>query len=309
MAFTEADIPNLTGRNAVVTGATGGLGFEIARALSGAGAAVIVAGRDDAKGAAAIAALQAAHPRGRVRYEQVDLADLASVQAFAGRRISEGVALDLLVNNAGLMAPPTRQTTADGFERQFGVNHLGHFALTGRLLPLLVKAAAPRVVTMSSGIAAAGKMAFDDLQSEQAYRPTAAYNQSKLANLLFMRELARRSEAGGWNLVSVAAHPGHARTQLIANGVGRPDPLTAILIKGLQAVASHAAAAGALSALRAATGADVCAGDYYGPGGFLQQKGPPTRIQLPANALNDAAADRLWVVSERLTGVRYVHGT
>ena len=303
MPFTHHDVPSLTGLTALVTGATGGLGLETARMLSEAGASVILAGRNEAKGARAIDGFQQGTRHADVRFAKLDLADLGSVRGFrdkVGR-----TPIDILINNAGLMAPPSRKLTTDGFELQFGTNHLGHFALTGILLPLLTHARAPRIVTISSGIAAYGRIDFDDLQSERSYVPAKAYTQSKLANLLFMRGLQDRSDLNGWNLLSVAAHPGHARTDLIENGAGRPSGLKAVLIRILQAVASHDAASGALPGMMAATAPTARKLDYFGPTGLLGQKGPPGLVKLPDRALDEAVADRLWHVSEQLTGIHY----
>ena len=303
MRFTEEDIPKLAGKRAVVTGATGGLGYETARALASAGAVVVLAGRDDRKGALAVERMRRSVPGVSAAFANLDLASLLSVRTF--RKRIGNLPIDILVNNAGVMSPPSRSLTADGFELQFGTNHLGHFALTSTLLPLLTKAGAPRVVSISSGIAAFGRIAFDDIQSERSYGPNAAYAQSKLANLLFARELQSLSDRRGWNILSATAHPGHARTDLIVNGAGRPSGVKALLIGILQAVASHDAASGALPGLLAATGRAVQPLDHYGPTGLLNQKGPPGRLSLPSRALDDAVAKRLWDVSEALTGDRF----
>ena len=305
MAFTQRDVPRLGGLRAIVTGATGGLGLETARVLAGAGAAVIVAGRNPAKGAFAVDRIRRLVPDAAVRFGSLDMASLASIRSFSADMKARGQAVDIVINNAGLMAPPRRILSEDGFELQFGTNHLGHFALIGQLLPLLAKASRPRVVAISSGIAAFGRIDFEDLQSARTYVPNTAYTQSKLANLLFVRELQRRSDEHGWNVTAVAAHPGHARTELITNGAGRPVGLKALLVRILQAVASHDAAAGALPGLLAATGADVRKLDYYGPTGLLQQSGPPGLVAWPARAQDDAVARRLWDVSAALTLVDY----
>ncbi|AOH86391.1 hypothetical protein AWL63_00620 [Sphingomonas panacis] len=302
MPFTGHDVPDLAGKTALVTGATG-LGFETARVLAHAGASVILAGRDDDKGARAVGRIRQLTPKARTRFARLDLASLTSISRF-GEQVGDAP-IDILINNAGVMAPPARKLTADGFELQLGTNHLGHFALTGTLLRLLLKAAAPRVVSISSGIAAMGRIDFDDFQSERSYVPNTAYMQSKLANLLFARGLQIRSDRGDWNILSVAAHPGHARTDLIENGAGRPTGLKSVLIKVLQAVASHDAASGALPGLMAATAPAVQKLDYFGPMGLLNQKGPPGLVKLPSRAQDDPVAERLWSVSEKLTGVRF----
>ncbi len=220
MPWTAADIPDQSGRYAVVTG-TGGLGYETALQLARHGAEVVLAGRNAAKGAASLARIRAATPAAKIVFEDLDLADLKSVARFpAARMIAQGRPLDLLVNNAGVMAFPMRRVTADGFEAQFGTNHLGHFALTARLLPLLRAARQPRVVTVSSHMHHIGRIRFRDLQAQRRYAPNRAYGQSKLANLLFMLELQRRGDAKGWNILSNAAHPGGAATELIPNGPG-----------------------------------------------------------------------------------------
>src|SRR2546422_6134675 len=214
-----SEIPSQLGRTAVVTGATGGLGYETALALAKAGSEVILTGRDDQKGQSAIEKISREVTGARVSYERLDLASLASVADFA-QRMHARQSLDLLINNAGVMALPHRQTTADGFEMQFGTNHLGHFALTAQLMPLLRRASGARVVSVSSLAHRTGFIDFDDLQGARVYSPWKAYGQSKLATLMFALELQRRSEAAGWNLISNAAHPGFARTNLFASGPG-----------------------------------------------------------------------------------------
>ena len=300
MGWSKADIPDQTGRLAVVTGATGGLGLETARALVGAGAEVVVAARDGAKGEAAVRALGA-----RTRFERLDLADLASVADFAARLEAQGRPLDLLVNNAGVMAPPDRVVTKDGFELQFGVNHLGPFALTGRLLALLRRAAAPRVVSVASLAARVGALDFADLQSERRYSAWRAYGRSKLADLLFARELERRSEAGGWGVRSLAAHPGWSRTDLMTPRPGMKGNWMFAPSKLVEGLFSQSAAEGALPTLFAATAPDAAPGGYYGPQGAAEMKGPPGPAAAPAAAKSDADAARLWAESERLTGVSY----
>ncbi len=216
---TQAEIPSQLGRTAVVTGATGGLGYETALALAKAGTEVILTGRDDRKGRSAIEKISREVTDARVSYQHLDLASLASVADFAQRMYARP-SLDLLINNAGVMALPRRQTTADGFEMQFGTNHLGHFALTARLMPLLRRASGPRIVSVSSLAHRTGFIDFADLQGARVYSPWKAYGQSKLAALMFALELQRRNDAAGWNLLSNAAHPGFARTNLFASGPG-----------------------------------------------------------------------------------------
>ncbi len=306
--WTRDDIPDLTGKRAVVTGATGGkgLGIETALALAGAGADVIVAGRNAGKGDEALARIRARHPKAVARFEPLDLADLASVAAFADRLLAEGRAIDILVNNAGVMANPRRETTVDGFEKQFGTNYLGHFALTGRLLPLL-KAGRARVVQLASIAHKGGRIAFDDLQYQSGYKPWPVYQQSKLAMLMFALELQRRSDAGGWGLTSVAAHPGYARTDLIANGPldGGSGGLMMRVAKVFEPLVSHSAADGALPSLMAATVPGMEGGTYWGPQGFQELKGPPGPAEIRPQARDVAAAARLWDESVRLTGVPF----
>ncbi len=312
------DIPPQQGRLAVITGATGGLGYETALALAGAGATVVLTGRNAAKGEAALASIRKAHPRADIRYADLDLANLASVKAFDEGFAQASESLDLLVNNAGVMTPPTRHTTADGFELQFGTNYLGHFALTRHLLPLLRKGKAPRVVNLSSGahrIQAA--IHFDDLQWERSYKPWQAYAQSKLAMLMFAFELQRHSDANGWGLMSNAAHPGYARTglQSAGPGLGRVGPsMMERLGTLLEPMASQSAADGALPTLFAATSPAAKATGYYGPRGLMEMKGPVGEAKIGKAARDSAVAARLWDVSERLTRfdslpVRPIRGT
>lgn len=303
MAWSFSHIPPQHGRSAIVTG-TGGLGFETALALARVGAEVVLAGRTPERGAASVKTIRAVAPGARVRFEQLDLASLASVRAFAMRMCDERGSLDLLINNAGVMQPPTRQETADGFELQFGTNHLAHFALTAWLLPLLVQAPAPRVVTVSSGAHRSGRIRFDDLQGERRYSSWAAYGQSKLANLMFMLELQRRSSANGWGIMSNAAHPGFSRTELIANGPGT-DSSFAWTARMLRPFFSQSAADGALPTLFAATSPDAQGGGYYGPSGLFEMKGPPKFATIAGQALDRTAQGRLWEISEHLTGARF----
>ena len=305
MNFSERNIPDLSGKAAVVTGATGGLGLETARMLGEHGARVILAGRNANKGADALAHIRHTAPNADIAFEMVDLGSLASIAVFGTRLRAAGTPIDILVNNAGVMTPPTRKTTSDGFELQFGTNHLGHFALTGVLLPLLAAARAPRVVTVSSGAAHIGTADFSNLQSERFYGPMRSYGTSKLANLLFARELQRRSDANGWNILSVSAHPGFARTDLIANGPGEMTGLAAIGTAILKSFASHDAAAGAIPTMLAATSPNVQKLDYYGPSRMMEMKGPPKPARLPRRARDGDVARRLWTVSEALTHVTY----
>lgn len=298
------DIPPQNGRTAIVTGA-GGLGFEDALELARAGADVILASRNPDKGAISVERIQREVPSARIRFEVLDLADLKSVETFTARVMGQLSKLDLLINNAGVMRPVRRMETADGFELQLGTNHLGHFALTGRLMPLLKATGGSRVVTLSSVAARGGSIDFDDLQaSHKAYDSMAAYSQSKLACLMFALELQRRSTAQGWGVASLGAHPGLSSTELLDNapGAGRRVPLVYRIVR---AVMMQPPSQGALPTLYAATDPGATPGGYYGPSGMAETRGHPGEARLPPAALDDAAAARLWTVSEDLTGVRF----
>jgi NAD(P)-dependent dehydrogenase (short-subunit alcohol dehydrogenase family) len=299
--WTTADIPNQTGRMAIVTG-TGGLGYETALELARKGGTVILAGRSAAKGAESIGRIKAAVPGAAITFEALDLGSLALVAAFADKMLAAGTPVDILVNNAGVMAPPKRQVTSDGFELQFGTNYLGHYALTARLLPLLKPGS--RVVSLSSIAHRNGAIRFDDLQWEHGYKPWPSYSQSKLAMLMFALELQRRSDAAGWGLMSNAAHPGFARTELIAKGPGA-NSLMAIVSRPFMPFVAHSAAAGTLPQLFAATSPDAKGGAYYGPDGFMESKGWPAPAEIKPQALDKAAAARLWDVSAKLTGTAF----
>jgi NAD(P)-dependent dehydrogenase (short-subunit alcohol dehydrogenase family) len=297
--WTLRDIPNQTGRLAIVTGATGGLGYDTALGLAGAGAEVILAGRNPGKGRDAMSRIHSVYPTAKVSFDELDLASLASVAAFAMRQAAEDRPVDLLVNNAGVMALPRRQVTQDGFEMQFGTNFLGHFALTAHLLPLLRRGRGTRVVNVGSTLARQGRIDFDDPQSTRSYSPWRAYAQSKLALLMFTLELRRRSDALGWGLMSLAAHPGWARTELMANG---PNGWQLALSELIAPVFSQSSAAGALSILYAATSPQAVPAGYYGPTGFMELTGPPTRAKVPPAAQDMTAAARLWRLAEDATG-------
>ena len=297
----QSEIPSQLGRSAVVTGATGGLGYEAALALARAGAEVVLTGRDDRKGQAAIERIGREALGARISYERLDLANLASIAEFA-ERMQSRPSLDLLINNAGVMALPRRQTTADGFEMQFGTNYLGHFALAARLLPLLRKSAAPRVVSVSSLAHRAALIDFNDLQGQRIYSPWKAYGQSKLAMLMFALELQRRSDAAGWNLASHAAHPGFARTGLFKSG---PGGLTSLASDFAASFFGQSAADGVRPILFAATSPNAKPGGYYGPGGLGELRGAPAQALIMPQARDKAAAARLWDVSETLTGTSF----
>jgi NAD(P)-dependent dehydrogenase (short-subunit alcohol dehydrogenase family) len=297
------DVPDQSDKFVVVTGANSGTGKEATKRLAAAGAHVVMAVRTVAKGDAARAEILAAHPGAQLEVRRVDLADLASVRDVADGLTADGRPIDILINNAGVMAPPTRMTTADGFELQFGSNYLGPFALTMRLLPLVLAAKAPRVVTMSSGTANFGRIRFDDLQWTHGYRPSMSYAQSKLADLLMARELAAVVERRGWHLASIAAHPGYTRTNLQTAGasLGRDKPKRS-LISGLPILPSQDVVSGTEPLLYAATSPDAVNGGYYGPSGFMELVGPTKAAKLNRRMRDDATAGRLWVEAERLTG-------
>src|SRR3569623_1050153 len=300
--FTVKNIPDLSGKVAVVTGATGGLGYETALALAGAGASVVVTGRNEKKGTDALAQIRAAHPKADVRYDNLDLASLASVAGFAGRFLAKHDRLDILVNNAGVMALPRRELTADGFERQFQTNYLSHFALTQQLLPALRNAPAARVVPLASIAARRGRIDFGNLQSEQSYRPMPANSQPKLACLMFGLELQRRSDRNGWGISSITAHPGVSSSALIENGMGRTN---AFFAHTFASFLFQSVAQGALPTLFAATSPNARPGGYYGPDGFAEMKGEVTDAKPPHQALDLAVARKLWDVSEELTGLHF----
>lgn len=304
MAWSVSDIPSQNARLVVVTG-TGGLGYETALALTRSGAEVILAGRNPVKGAESIARIRARVPKAKARFEALDLGSLNSIKAFAQRLRQQAQRLDVLVNNAGVMMPPTRQLTADRFELQFGTNYLGHFALTGHLLPLLRKATTPRVVNVTSRAYHGGAIKFGDLQGEVSYNAYKAYAQSKLAQLMFALELQRRSDQQGWGLVSIAAHPGWAKTELFQNGPGPKSFVNRIHTLIAEPLFAQSAADGALPVLYAATAAEASGGLLYGPGGFMEMSGPPRRAKLLPMAARIEAAQNLWQVSESLTGTPF----
>jgi NAD(P)-dependent dehydrogenase (short-subunit alcohol dehydrogenase family) len=303
--WTTENIPSQAGRRAVITGANSGIGFEAALALAHKGAELILPARTQGKADDAAAHILEQVPHARLYSEILDLAVLDSVQAFAGRvkRRFPGESLDLLINNAGVMALPTREVTGDGFERQFATNYLGPFALTMLLLPSIKPVAGSRVVTVSSSASNQGRIEFDNLQSERVYKPMfQAYAQSKLADLIFSLELQRRLKAVGSPILSTAAHPGYAVTNLQADHL--PSGFK-ILITMMKPFLSQDAAHGALPTLYAAVAPEAVAGGYYGPDGIAELKGYPTSVPVPKSALDETVAKRLWVESERLTHVRF----
>ncbi len=308
----EVTVPDQSGKLAVVTGANSGLGLGIATRLAAAGADVVMAIRNRAKGEEAVAQIRATVPDAKLTIKSLDLSSLASVKALGDELNAEGRPIDLLVNNAGIMQPPQREATADGFELQFGCNHLGHFALTGHLLPLLRAEGGARVTTLSSSAARLGGINFDDLQWEKRYNATGAYAQSKSANLMFAIELDRRSKRGGWGIVSNAAHPGLCKTNLQLSGPshGQANPT---LLERFYRISRQVTPfmwqeidEGILPALYGATAPDAQGGAFYGPRGFLELAGGGvTDAKILARASNEADGRRLWEISEQLTSVTY----
>ncbi len=301
--WSTHDMPSQEGRIVLVTGGTSGMGYEDALALSRAGAEVIIAARNPERGAEAIARIRESVPDAKVQFEAVDLASLASVRGLAERLNERLPRLDVLVNNAAIMAPPERGTSADGFELQLATNYLGHFALTGLLVPLLRESPDARVISLSSIAAARGSLNFDDLQAERQYDPYGSYAQSKLAILHWVFALQRRSEAAGWGIRSIAAHPGVAVTELIARGPGLNSEFGRQWAEDRDAY--HSAAQGALPTLYAATAPEAVGGAYYGPTGDEERRGPLGFARTPPAATDEADAERLWTLSEQLTGVTY----
>jgi NAD(P)-dependent dehydrogenase (short-subunit alcohol dehydrogenase family) len=300
--WTAADVPDQRGRVAVVTGANSGLGLTTTRELGRAGARVVLGVRSTTKGDQAAATIRSQAPGVELEVRQLDLADLESVWEFASAVGAAHDRVDLLINNAGIMAAP-RRLTKQGFESQFGTNHLGHFALTGLLLESLLKAPEPRVVTVSSFLHRRGTMQFDDLQGERKYDRWGAYGQSKLANLMFCFELQRRATEAHARLRSLAAHPGYASTNLQFAATDRFYEKAAGWIGNR--LLAQSAEMGSLPTLYAATVPDLPGGTFVGPGGRREQRGYPTVVTAVSKAYDEQAWRRLWDVSEELTGVHY----
>ncbi|MEZ4517151.1 MAG: oxidoreductase [Chloroflexota bacterium] len=302
--WSISEMPDQSGKIAIVTGANSGLGYESAQALVRKGAHVVIACRNQTKAAVAYDQLEACTPEPSLDSIPLDLSNLDSVRAFAEAFTAKYDRLDILLNNAGVMAPPRGETT-DGYEMQFGTNHLGHFALTGLLMPTLLATPGSRVVTVTSFANLMGRINFDDLQSKGTYTRYGAYGQSKLANLLFALELQRRLEAAGADTISVAAQPGLAHTNLQSNTVEASGNAAEGRLYGMvMGTLSMTAEEGALPQLYAATMPDVVGGQYYSPN-FLYFRGSPTTIAIPPQARSRETAARLWAVSEELTGVVY----
>ncbi|WP_400245321.1 SDR family oxidoreductase [Niallia sp. JL1B1071] len=300
----RADIPSQKGRSVVITG-TGGIGYEIALEMTRAGAEVIMAGRNKDKGEEAIRKIKAINPSGIIHFEKLDLADLASIEAFSERMKAQRKSLDILINNAAVMNPPSRMLTKNGFELQIGTNYLGHFALTAHLLPLLKKGKNPRVVTLSSIAHLSGTINFDDLQSEHNYKPMVAYSQSKLACLMFAFELQRRSDAAEWGISSFGAHPGISRTELIPNGAGK-NSLAGIARRLFGPILFQLPAHGAWPSLYAATAKEATGRNYYGPSKMNEMRGYPKIAKIAPQAKDVQVASKLWEESEKLTNVKFV---
>ncbi len=304
MPWTAADLPSLWDRTIVVTGGNSGLGLETARELARAGARVVIACRSLDKAKDAIDDIGSSVPGATVEAQELDLASLESVRAFAERFDGGTGPLHALVNNAGVMALP-RRVTQDGFEMQFGTNHLGHFALTGRLLPRLLATPGARIVNVSSTAHRIGRIRFDDLQGERSYQKWLAYGQSKLANLLFTYELQRRLEAAGAGAISVACHPGYAATNLQQAGPRMAGSRFLALWSGMNALFAQSAAMGALPTLYAAAAEDVRGGEYFGPDSLAESRGHPVRVKSSRASHDRAVAERLWDASVELTGVDF----
>jgi NAD(P)-dependent dehydrogenase (short-subunit alcohol dehydrogenase family) len=302
--WTAADAGDQSGRIAVVTGATSGLGLETARVLAQHGAMVVLAGRDQAKTSAAAEVIRESRPSAAVETAELDLASLQSVRTAAADLTARFPKLDLLINNAGVMMPPY-SLTKDGFELQFGTNHLGHFALTGLLLNSLLAAPGSRVVTVSSNGHRAGRMNFADLQSARHYQKLAAYGRSKLANLMFTYELQRRLAAARAQTIALAAHPGTARTDLTRHLSSVSQRAMSPQFGFLNSWWVQDGRMGALPTLRAATDPEAIGGTYYGPDGHFQLTGYPVVVASSVRSHNREAQRRLWVESEQLTGITY----
>jgi NAD(P)-dependent dehydrogenase (short-subunit alcohol dehydrogenase family) len=299
--WTADRIADQSGRTFIVTGASSGLGFETTRQLAAHGGRVVLATRSEAKGRDAVARLKATQPGAAIEFRALDLADLDSVRAFAAAILGDGIAVDVLINNAGVMYPP-RRLTPQGFESQFATNHLGHFALTGLLFDVIRRGQDARVVTVSSSEHKGGSIHFDDLTGERSYSPRAFYQQSKFANVLFGLELDRRVGAAGIAVRSVLAHPGYSATNLQSSG---PTGLSKQLMKVSNRLIAQSAEMGALPELYAAVDPAARSGRFYGPGGFAEMRGYPAGVEPAAAAKNEETARRLWDVSQQLTGVTW----
>ena len=308
--WTEDDIPDLRGKRVLVTGAASGIGYEAARALAQHGAEVLIVDRNRAAGRAAVDRIRALSADARVKFRPLDLARLKSVRDLAAMLVERGKPLDVLVNNAGINPISERLTSADGYELTFAIGHIGHYVLTGLLLPVLNAAPAARVVTVSSVVHGKGWFDWRDLQMERGYDSQRAYNQTKLANLLFAREFQRRIDRAGSRIRSIAVHPGVARTLIVAHrkGLGtyrRSDHLISAVTAIVMPLLGQPAAAGALPTLYAAVSPQARGGGFYGPGGFGEMKGSPRAAVVRPAAQDMKAAAKLWKTTEQITGLRY----
>jgi NAD(P)-dependent dehydrogenase (short-subunit alcohol dehydrogenase family) len=309
--WTENEIPDLTGQRALVTGAASGIGYEAARGLAQHGAEVLLVDRNEQAGAVALQKIRALRADAKVEFLPLDLSSQQTVREFTERLAAEGKPLDLLINNAGIQPISERRTTGDGFELTFGIGHLGHFTLTAGLFPLLLKSKAPRVVTVSSLVHRLGAFDWDDLQMERNYFAQRPYNQTKLANMLFGRELQRRAQAAGLNLLSLVVHPGVSRTNIghSRKSLGRfhlMDRLISVVLGVVMSVFGQSAEGGGWPTLYASTSPNVTPGGFYGPDGPGETRGAPAPAKIQKPGRDDAAAQRLWETSEKLTGVRFV---
>ncbi|MGH8453817.1 MAG: oxidoreductase [Nevskiales bacterium] len=308
--WCQEHLPDLSGKHALVTGAASGLGYETAAGLASRGARVVLADINKEGGNAAVERIRSWIPRANVEFRAIDLADLANVRHFTEALNADDVPLDILVNNAGILPPLQRRTTQDGFELKFGINVLGHFALTGLLLQSLLKSAAPRVVWVSSLVHRHAQINLDDLNAERGYAPQRAYNQAKLACLILALELQARAQASGSRIMGLAAHPGVAKTPLGDSRKGQArrslaDHLTDFAFWIAMNIFSQSQDQGALPILQATAAADAKGGEFYGPDGFGEMRGNPKRVQPSKSALDPAVRRRLWDECERLTGVDY----
>jgi NAD(P)-dependent dehydrogenase (short-subunit alcohol dehydrogenase family) len=310
LAFTPNDIPSQQGRRILITGANSGIGYEAALELARRGAEILLPARSLAKADDAIARIRREVPDAKLTPGILDLASLVSIRTFAGFIAANfpGQSLDLLINNAGVMAVPQRELTVDGYERQFATNYLGPFLLTALVYPHLKQRPGTRIVTVSSGVTNQGKIAFDNLQSERVYKPMfGAYSQSKLADLIFQLELQRRLTAAGSPILSTGAHPGYALTNLQTSGPAGVVSLSFRLVEIiLKPLASQDAAHGALPTLFAATSPKATPGGYYGPNGFQELKGYPVPARIAPAAKDLSLARRLWTETEHLTGITFI---
>lgn len=308
--WNENDIPDLSGKRILVTGAASGIGYEAARAMAQHGAEVLVVDRNEVGGLAAIERIRALRADAKVTFLPLDLGRQQSIRDFAAALVAEGKPLDVLVNNAGINSIGDRLTSADGYELTFAIGHLGHYVLTGLLLPLLNAAPAPRVVTVSSVVHGRGWFDWNDLQMEKRYGSQRAYNQTKLANLLFAREFQRRIDRAGGKIKSIAVHPGVARTSIGASrkNLGQyrlGDHLVSAALSIVMPFLGQPASAGALPTMYAAVSPDAKGGGFYGPDGFGEMKGAPKAAIIKPAAQDMVAAKRLWELTERITGLRY----